>query len=61
MAHVGGDFEADRIYVPHTATSTRHGDTKSAALAAARVNRDATLMLAEDVLRRLAQREGVSW
>jgi hypothetical protein len=43
------------------ATSIRHGDTKSAALAAARVNRDATLVLAEDVLRRLAQHEGVSW
>jgi len=43
------------------ATSIRHGNTKSAALAAARVNRDATLVLAEDVLRRLAQREGVSW
>jgi len=43
------------------ATSIRHGDTKSAALAAARVNRDATLLLAEDLLRRLAQQEGVSW
>ena len=43
------------------ATSIRHGDTKSAALAAARVNRHATLVLAEDVLRRLAQHEGVSW
>lgn len=43
------------------ATSIRHGDTKSAALAAARVNRDATLVLAEDVLHRLAQHEGVSW
>jgi hypothetical protein len=43
------------------ATSIRHGDTKSAALAAARVNRNATLMLAEDVLRRLAEHEGVSW
>ncbi|MGH3016582.1 MAG: hypothetical protein ACRDNN_16680, partial [Gaiellaceae bacterium] len=41
------------------ATSIRHGDTKSAALATARVNRDATLVLAEDVLRRLAQHEGV--
>src|SRR4029453_2868311 len=43
------------------ATSIRHGDTKSAALAAARVNRDGTLVLAEDVLRRLAQHEGVRW
>ena len=43
------------------ATSIRHGETKSAALAAARVNRDATLLLAEDLLRRLAQHEGVSW
>ncbi len=41
------------------ATSIRHGDTKSAAFAAARVNRDATLVLAEDVLRQVAQ--GVSW
>ena len=43
------------------ATPIRHGETKSAALAAARVNRDATLVLAEDILRRLAQHEGVSW
>ena len=43
------------------ATSIRHGETKSAALATARVNRDATLVLAEDVLRRLAKHEGVSW
>jgi hypothetical protein len=43
------------------ARSIRRGDTKSAALAAARVNRDATLSLAEDVLRRLAHHEGVSW
>jgi hypothetical protein len=33
------------------AMSIRHGDTKSAALATARLNRDATLVLAEDVLR----------
>ena len=56
-----GTSEGQLQPLTDAATSIRHGDTKSAALAAARVNRDATLVLAEDVLRRLAQREGVSW
>jgi hypothetical protein len=56
-----GTSEGQLQPLTDAATSIRHGDTKSAALAAARVNRDATLVLAEDVLRRLAQHEGVSW
>jgi hypothetical protein len=56
-----GTSEGQLQPLTDAATSIRHGDTKSAALAAARVNRDATLLLAEDVLRRVAQREGVSW
>jgi hypothetical protein len=56
-----GTSERQLQPLTNAATSIRHGDTKSAALAAARVNRDATLVLAEDVLRRLAQHEGVSW
>ena len=59
--HALGTSEGQLQPLTDTATSIRHGDTKSAALAAARVNRDATLALAEDVLRRLAQHEGVSW
>ncbi|MGH3110606.1 MAG: hypothetical protein ACRDQT_06790 [Gaiellaceae bacterium] len=56
-----GTSEGQLQPLTDAATSIRHGNTKSAALAAARVNRDATLVLAEDVLRRLAQHEGVSW
>jgi hypothetical protein len=56
-----GTSEAQLQPLTDAATSLRHGDTKSAALAAARVNRDATLVLAEDILRRLAQHEDVSW
>jgi hypothetical protein len=56
-----GTSEGQLEPLTEAATSIRHGDTKSAALAAARVNPDATLLLAEDVLRGLARREGVSW
>jgi hypothetical protein len=56
-----GTSEGQLQPLTDAATSIRHGDTKSAALAAARVNRDATLVLAEVVLQRLAQHEGVSW
>ena len=56
-----GTTEGQLEPLTDAATSIRHGDTKSAALAAARVNRDATLVLAEDILRRLAQHEDVSW
>ncbi len=56
-----GTSEGQLQPLTDAATSIRHGDTKSAALAAARVNRDATLVLAEDVLRQVAQQEGVSW
>ena len=56
-----GTSEAQLQPLTDAATSLRHGDTKSAALAAARVNRDATLVLAEEVLRRLVQHEGLSW
>ena len=56
-----GTSEAQLQPLTDAAASIRHGDTKSAALAAPRVNRDATLVLAEEVLRRLAQHEGVSW
>jgi hypothetical protein len=56
-----GTSEAQFQPLPDAATSIRHGDTKSPALAAARVNREATLALGEDVLRRLAHLEGMSW
>ena len=56
-----GTSEGQLQPLTEAATSIRHGDTKSAALATARVNRDATLLLAEDVLRGLAQHERVSW
>lgn len=56
-ARARGSSDLSRTPRRRSATATR----KSAALAAARVNRDATLVLAEDVLRRVAQREGVTW
>jgi hypothetical protein len=55
-----GTSEAQLQPLTDAATSIRHGDTQSAALDAARATRDPTLALGEDVLRRLAEREGVS-